>query len=368
MRIAVVLPRGSTFDLKRINSMETVALTLNRWSRFADDVRFICEAGAEQPAALDRTLLIPAGLGKREHAAAVAGLLQAFQPDLIEYHQQLAGAAEIARRLPCRAQVLYRHTRIKPPSNPFDRWRYRARLKAFNRLIFVSQAARDEFLGDYPGFDATAEVICNPIDVEAWRGDVNDREKLILFSGRAIADKGLDSFCAALAAVLDQEPDWRGALMLGDWERHQAWAEPHLRALERFGDRIEIGKSASPEQVVAVARRAAIAVVPSRVAEALGLTALEAHAAGAALISSGRGGLREASGPHAVYVDPPEAPQIAEALQRLIGNEADRIAMARDAQSFVSRTHAPALRANELDALRIQLAERPALARMPRSA
>lgn len=368
MRIAVVLPRGSTFDLGRLNSMETVALTLNRWSRFADDIRFICEAGAERPAALEQTLLVPSGLGKREHAAAVVGLLQAFQPDLIEYHQQLAGAAEISRRLPGRAQVLYRHTRIKPPSNPFDRWRYRTRLKAFDRLIFVSQAARDEFLVDYPGFDAAAEVICNPIDVEAWRGDVNHREKLILFSGRAIADKGLDSFCTALAAILDQASDWRGALMLGDWDRHQTWAAPHLRALERFGDRIEISRSASPEQVMAVARRAAIAVVPSRVAEALGLTALEAHAAGAALISSGRGGLREASGPHALYVAPPEAPQLVEALRRLIENESGRIAMARDAQSFVSRTHAPALRARELDTLRTALAERSALADAPRSA
>lgn len=357
MRIAVVLPRGSALDRDRINSIEAVALTLNRWSRFAADVRFICEAGAAAPVEAERMLTVPSGLGKAAHEAAVVSRLHAFQPDLIEYHQQLGCAAEIARRLPGRPQLLHRHTRIKPPSNPIDRWRYGRRLKAFNRLVFVSRAARDEFLIDYPGFDHQAEVICNPIDVEAWRGDVSEKEKLILFAGRAMQEKGLDVLCLALAETLDQAPDWRAALMLGDWDRHQTWAEPHLAALARFGQRVEIAYSASPARVRAVARRAAIAVVPSRVPEALGLAALEAHAAGAALISSGRGGLREASGAHAVYVDPPEAASLQAALLGLTRDCARRHTLARDGQAFVAQTHAPALRAAELDALRLRLTE-----------
>lgn len=335
--------------------MESVALTLNRWSRFAADVRFICDAGAEAPAEPERMLTMPADLGKAAHEAAVVARLQAFRPDLIEYHQQLGCAAEIARRLPGVPQTLHRHTRIKPPSNPLDRWRYGRRLKVFDRLLFVSRAARDEFLADYPGFDDRAEVVCNPIDVEAWRGDVGRKEKLILFAGRAMADKGLDALCEALAATLDQAPQWRAALMLGDWERHRPWAQAHVDALARFGDRVEIVCSASPDQVRAAARRAAVAVVPSRVAEALGLAALEAHAAGAALISSGRGGLREASGPHAVFVDPPEAPTLATAMLALIGDDTLRLALAREGQAFVAHTHAPALRAAELDALRLRL-------------
>lgn len=369
MKIAVVLPRGSLFDVGKINSMERVALTLNHWSRFCADIRFVCEDGAANPAAPDQTLFVPSGLGKRGHTAAVVAALEAFQPDVIEYHQQLAGATDIARRLPGRVHVLYRHTRFKPASNLIDRWRYHARLKAFDRLIFVSKAAREEFLRDYPGFGAAAVVICNPIDVEVWRGDAGKRENLIFFSGRTLEEKGVDSFCAALADTLDQAPDWRGALMLGEWERNRDWAEPHLRALDRFGDRVEIHKSASPDQVIAVARRAAIAVVPSRVAEALGLTALEAHAAGAALISSGRGGLREASGPHAIYVDPPEADGLAAAMQHLVRHDAERADMAREAQAFVAQTHAPALRAAELDDLRLRLTESRSLAtRRPRPA
>lgn len=355
MKIAVVLPRGSLFDVGKINSMERVALTLNHWSRFSADIRFVCEDGAANPAAPDQTLFVPSGLGKRGHTAAVVAALEAFQPDVIEYHQQLAGAADIARRLPGRVHVLYRHTRFKPASNLIDRWRYHARLKAFDRLIFVSRAAREEFLRDYPGFGAAAVVICNPIDVEVWRGDAGQRENLIFFSGRTLEEKGVDSFCAALADTLDQAPDWRGALMLGEWERNRDWAEPHLLALDRFGDRVEIHKSASPDQVIAVARRAAIAVVPSRVTEALGLTALEAHAAGAALISSGRGGLREASGPHALYVDEVTPASLTDAMETLVLDPERRTAMARAGQRYVLSNHLPERRSRDLDTLRLRL-------------
>lgn len=139
------------------------------------------------------------------------------------------------RRLPGRPQVLYRQTRIKPPSNPVDRWRYSRRLKVFERLIFVSRAAREEFLTDYPGFVDRAVVVCNPIDVETWPGDAENKEKLILSAGRAIEEKGLDALCAALAETLDKEPAWRAALMLGDWDRHRDWAEPHVAAILKPG-------------------------------------------------------------------------------------------------------------------------------------
>jgi glycosyltransferase involved in cell wall biosynthesis len=335
----------------KANSMETVARTLLESSRLKGSVRIICDAGAEAPALPD-LLTVPAGLSKTKRADAVAELLAGFDPDYIEYHQQLESAASLARRFPNKINVLYRHTRIKQPKNALDRMRYGARLKAFDRLIFVSKAAGREFVGDYPALAGRVEAICNPIEIDAWKACPESREKLILFSGRAMEEKGLEPFCDALASVLDRNADWRGALMLGDWDKHADWAAPRIEALARFGDRVEIHKSASLPEVQAVTRRAAIAVTPSFVAEALGLSALEAHAAGAALISSGRGGLREASGSHAVYVDPPVAPDLTRALTALVENTRERVAMARAGQAFVAAVHAPAVRSAQLDDLR----------------
>lgn len=356
MRIAVVMPRGSLMDRARPNSMETVALTLNARSRHAADIRIICDAGAGDPA-IAQLVTVPGGLGKAARRRAVAAILRDLAPAVVEYHQQLGPAADLAKSVRGPVHVLYRHTRIKPPGNPLERFRYFRRLKAFDHLLFVSNAACAEFRSDYPGLNSSISAVCNPVDVEVWRGDVDSSEPLILFSGRALPEKGLDVFCQALALALDRHPLWRGALVLGDWNKHEAWAEPHVRSLARFGDRVEVHYSAPTAKVVEVTRRAAIAVTPSRVAEALGLSALEAHAAGAALISSGRGGLREVSGDHALFVDPPEASGLASAMVRLIEDDGLRRSMARAGQDYVTNTHSPEVRAAELDDLRQRLVE-----------
>ncbi|WGM31840.1 glycosyltransferase family 4 protein [Brevundimonas sp. NIBR11] len=354
MRVAVVMPRGSQMSRAKPNSMETVAGALLAPSRLKPHTHVICDAGASDPALPD-LVAVPEGLGKSRRADAVARTIESLNPDYVEYHQQLESSAALARRLPGRVHVLYRHTRIKPARGLVDRMRYGARLAAFDRLVFVSEAARAEFAADYPRFADRASAICNPIDVEGWTADPTDRDNLIVFSGRAMAEKGLEPLCQALEVVLDRFPDWQAALMLGDFDRHADWAEPRLKPLERFGDRVAIHKSASLAQVKAKTRRAAIAVTPSFVAEALGLSALEAHAAGAALISSGRGGLREASGPHAVYVENPQAPALIEAITGLILDPVRRVDMARAGQAFVMANHSPAVRAAQLDALRERL-------------
>lgn len=337
--------------------METVASALLAPSRLKGQTHVICDAGAPDPALPD-LVAVPEGLGKSRRAEAVAHTIEGLNPDYVEYHQQLESSAALARRLPGRIHVLYRHTRIKPARGLLNRMRYGARLAAFDRLVFVSEAARAEFAADYPRFADRALAICNPIDVQGWTADPADRDKLIVFSGRAMEEKGLEPLCQALEVVLDRFPDWKAALMLGDFDRHADWAEPRLAPLARFGDRVAIHKSASLDSVKAVTRRAAIAVTPSFVAEALGLSALEAHAAGAALVSSGRGGLREASGPYAVYVEDPQAPALVEALTDLIQNPVRRLELARAGQAFVTATHTPTVRAAQLDRLREDLVSR----------
>lgn len=357
MRVAVVMPRGSQMSRARPNSMETVAGALLAPSRLKSQTRVICDAGAPDPALPD-LVAVPEGLGKTRRAEAVARTIESLNPDYVEYHQQLESSAALARRLPGRVHVLYRHTRIKPARGLVNRMRYGARLAAFDRLVFVSEAARAEFAADYPRFADRASAICNPIDVRGWTADPDDRDNLIVFSGRAMEEKGLEPLCQALEVVLDRFPDWKAALMLGDFERHADWAEPRLAPLARFGDRVVVHKSASLDTVKAVTRRAAIAVTPSFVAEALGLSALEAHAAGAALISSGRGGLREASGPYAVYVEDPQAPALIEAMIDLIQDPVRRLELARAGQAFVTANHTPAVRAAQLDRLREDLVSR----------
>lgn len=352
MRLAIVLPRGARFDRERPTSIETVVRTLAGRSRWADRLTVVCEG--DRPHSRPGSVVVPAGLGRRAWLEAVADQLRRLGPDLVEHHQQLALSAALSRRLPEAAHLFYRHTALKRPADPLSAWRYERRLAAFDRLVFVSGWARDRFIGDYPAFRGRARALPNPIEFERWRADPDRREPLILFSGRATPEKGLDLFCPALAATLERRPGWRGALMLGEWRPGPNWAATHLRALERFADRVRVEAWAPLDVVREATRRAAIAVVPSRVEEALGLTALEAHAAGAALISTGRGGLAEASGGHALLVEPdPEA--IARAMSRLIDRPGERRRLARAAQAHVGHAFDPARRAAELDELRTEV-------------
>ena len=80
--------------------------------------------------------------------------------------------------------------------------------------------------------------------------------------------------------------------------------------------------------VLAAMARAAIVVVPSRWPEPFGLTALEAMAAGAALLVSSRGGLGEFTAGAAMTIDPDDPDNLATAMRAIAGDPARRAALA----------------------------------------
>ncbi|MDQ8028934.1 MAG: glycosyltransferase family 4 protein [Brevundimonas sp.] len=340
VRTAILMPSGSRFSAASPNSMETVVRTLA--GPLADqEVRIFCCEGASDHE-MEGVHTLPDG--KDRLPILLAGLRE-FKPEVIEHHQQVKQALAVTRALPGVAHLLYRHNGLKTPASRFDAWRYTRRLNPLDGFVFVSEAERDLFRRDYPGLAAKALAAPNPIHATPWLASPERRERVIAFAGRAMPEKGVDVLCAALPAVLDRHPDWRVVLMLNDWKDHQAWAAPHVAPLERYGQRVTVLKSAPLAEVRVHMRTAAVALTPSVWAEPFCLAAVEAHAAGAALISSGTGGLREASGDHALYLDEVTPRTITDAINRLIADPEGRIAMARAAQAYVLATHTPERRA-----------------------
>lgn len=346
-RTAVVLPSGSAFSASAPNSMETVVRTL--LSAMPDeDVMVFCDAGASDHGIAQVWPVRSDG----NRARSMANALRAFEPDLIEHHQQVKQALILARALPNAAHVLYRHNALKPPRHLIDAWRYNARYAAMDGFVFVSERERAGFARAYPALAHRAWAIPNPIDSGPWRASPDLREPVIAFAGRAMPEKGLAEICDALPSILDRHPGWRAVLMLGDWAHHQKWASPRVAPLGRYADRVEILHSAGLAEVQRRMKTAAIALTPSVWDEPFGLAAVEAHAAGAALISSGHGGLREASGPHAHYLTEVTARALTIAIDDLIRQPNRRIALAREGQRHVLETHTPERRAAELLAVR----------------
>jgi glycosyltransferase involved in cell wall biosynthesis len=156
------------------------------------------------------------------------------------------------------------------------------------------------------------------------------REKLIVFAGRMVRDKGADTFVAACALALPGLPGWRAEMIGADRFRPDSPETPFLRSLRpRAEAACVVLRGHQPNDVVLDAmRRAAIVAVPSRWAEPFGLVAVEAMAQGAALVCSDRGGLPEVAGDTALYANPDDARSLADAFVALAGDPARCAAMA----------------------------------------
>ena len=100
-------------------------------------------------------------------------------------------------------------------------------------------------------------------------------------------------------------------------------------AAEGFNGRIRVDSNVPYGEVKAAWESAAVGMVLTTGPEPFGRTALEALASGAALITSGRGGLAEICGPCAVTVEPSDADGIAAALGQLLDAPERRAEFAR---------------------------------------
>ncbi len=173
------------------------------------------------------------------------------------------------------------------------------------------------------------------------------RERLILFAGRVVADKGPDAFVAACASALPLLSGWIAEIIGADRFSYDSpdTAFVHLvrGGAEGAGVRM-LGYRDHPDVLVAMTR-AAIVVVPSRWPEPFGLVALEAMASGAALICSPRGGLPEVAGDTALYADPDRPAEIAAAIRALASDEPRRAALAEAGRQRARQFDVPVIAA-----------------------
>ena len=264
------------------------------------------------------------GLGRAgRYAAGVAREVRALRPGLIEVHNW----PEVALRLTGRGVPVTLVLNNDPQSmrgarSANERRRLLARLAG---VAASSEWLRGRVLEGLGGGDV--RVLPNCIDVGAPPAAA--RERLILFAGRVVRDKGADLFVEACARVLPGLPGWRAEMIGGDRFRADSPETPYVRDLRLRAAAAGVAmRGHQPNDVVLAAMgRAAIVVMPSRWQEPFGLVALEAMAAGAALVCSGSGGLREVGGDVVRYAQA-EAGAVAAAIEALARDDAGRAALA----------------------------------------
>lgn len=329
MKVLFVMPRAFRFSPKDATSIDLCVRDTVAHSRYRATTTILTEAVEAPFPDLDVRFFAPKRSTPGQRLAAVVETARLTKPDLVVVQQHYPSASAVKALLD--VPVLIHHHNIpKRPKNFVKRWLHERRAAPLDANVFVSEAARATFAEVFPRLAHRAEVVHNGLDMSVWK-PARTREKTVLVVGRAHPVKGIIEALDAARAWLPKHPDWTAKFILaepGDQPEYMAAIRSRVADIPRA----EL-LTAQPFSVVKAAyESAAIALVPSRV-EPFGRTALEAHAGGAALISSGVDGLAEVSGPDALMLPEVSTSAIQAAVEGLIENEATRRALAKSGRA-----------------------------------
>jgi glycosyltransferase involved in cell wall biosynthesis len=256
--------------------------------------------------------------------------------DVVVVQQHIRTAIAVAKALPERPVIVHRHSFEKENQGRIKGYIIGRRYASLAGTLVVSEALRAALASRWPEVAGKFVTAHNGLDFSQWR-PAGTRRREILWVGRAVQEKGCVEAALGVTSALAKAPEWRARFIFSNVHEQPTVFRRARAILQAMPDRIDIEVNRPFEFVKEANEHAEIAVCPSIWQEPFGRTALEAHAGGAALISSGRGGLREVSGAHAVFIDEVTAESIEAAILRLVRSDPLRRALQVD-----GRKHAKA--------------------------
>jgi len=230
------------------------------------------------------------------------------------------------------------HTDLVNPDSP----QAEALIKANNGFICVSEYIKNRIMS--VGLPTKAVVVYNGLDDKKFSKSqinnnlyasisrnhfgFNDKDFVVIYTGRIVPDKGVKELIEAVN-LLNNEPDIKLLVVGGDNYGDSVSRNPYLDELHEMGRQMN-GKVyftgfVPYEQLPSYLSLANVAVVPSRINEALGMTCIEATAMGLPVIATNDGGIPETlEGQHHILIDKngklPQ--QIADAILTVKGSRA----------------------------------------------
>jgi len=359
-RILQVLPRGMRYGRAAATSIDLYVSEMATHSRFRVEVVAECD-GPPLPAAAVHALPRFAFAETWRRARRIAALAHALSPSVVLVQQHLPSAAALRAGVSAPI-ILQKHNFLRVSRSAgwlscASHWRRARQMNALAGLTFVSRAVLAQFEQDWPDVTIPRRVVANGFDAAVWRPQPA-RERTVLVVGRATPEKGLLEAARALAAILPRHPDWTATFVVSEPDRFPDYFAALGAALAPLGPQARLLVGRPFEAVKALNERAAIALAPSVWREPFGRTCLEAHAGGAAVVSSGTGGLREISGEAALFLAAVEPARIAAAAEALIADEPLRRRLAAEGRARVERLFDVRRVAADLDAFCADAIER----------
>jgi glycosyltransferase involved in cell wall biosynthesis len=357
-KVAMILPPGEGFAPGDTGGVGLLVHRLAAWpGEFAPIVLGMAQATPFADVAFQpvRPVWLPATYVRR-YAGGVARALSDIVPVLIEVHNRPDLALFLAAHFPETPVALFLHNDPHGMRRAHSAAQRSELIAHVAKVVTVSRFLRGRLLNNIPNPVRIPGVLPNCIDLREIPPAPAERDQVVLFAGRVVADKGADTFVAACARALPQLPGWRAEMIGADRFGPNSPETPFLRALRPKAREAGVAMPGyrPHAEVLAAMSRAAIVVVPSRWAEPFGLTALEALACGAALLCSARGGLPEVYGHAAQRIEPENPATIADATVALARDHARRAALGAAGVARARLFDLPQTAA-ALDALRAEL-------------
>ncbi|MDE6298701.1 MAG: glycosyltransferase family 4 protein, partial [Muribaculaceae bacterium] len=206
-------------------------------------------------------------------------------------------------------------------------------LSGIDRLIFVSDLAKREFLSSNPPIDPIKiGIIHNSIVIPGkFTTPVpapDNREVKLLFTGRLSPEKGIDTLIKALPLLSDIPLRLRIA---GTGSKE--YQESLLKLAADLGVTEKIDWIGFIPDVYEEVRKADICVAPSRARESFGLTVIEAMSQGRPVVTTDNGAQPEiiTDGKDGLLIRPEDENLLAEAIRKLSADPDLRHEMGRNA-------------------------------------
>ncbi|UCH31550.1 MAG: glycosyltransferase family 4 protein [Candidatus Bathyarchaeota archaeon] len=212
------------------------------------------------------------------------------------------------------------------------------------RIIVTSNSMKGEVCGHFKVADEKVDVIPNAIegdkyniDIDRWatrrRFGVGDHEKLVLYVGRLVPQKGIEYLIRAMPHISWRFPEAKFIIVGEGWMRGQLeW----MADISGQGGRTNFTGFIPDQDLIALTKGADVMVVPS-VYEPFGIVALEGMAAGVPVIVSQVGGLAEIveHDKTGVHVFPRSPDSIAWGIERVLSDPGFRDWIVKSAHEAV---------------------------------
>jgi glycosyltransferase involved in cell wall biosynthesis len=297
-----------------------------RFTRFANTTFVLGPAIPDPYPEVDYHALRFSRDGRSYELSQLREVVETLGCDVVVVQQHMRTAISVAKALAERPVIVHRHSFEKENQSRIKGYIIGRRYASLAGTLVVSDALRAALASRWPDVAEKFITAHNGLDFSQWR-PARTRRREILWVGRAVQEKGCIEAALGVTSALAKAPEWRARFIFSNVHEQPAVFRRARAILQGMPDRIDIEVNRPFDLVKEANEHAEIAVCPSIWQEPFGRTALEAHAGGAALISSGRGGLREVSGAHAAFIEEVTAGAIEAAILRLVRSDPLRRAL-----------------------------------------